>query len=252
MANFTGKVVIVTGGGSGIGRTAALAFARQGAKLVVAGRREKEGRETVDLIKRGGGEAVFVQADVSREEDVRALVGRAVSTFGRLDVAFNNAGTEGKMGPLVEQNTDNFDSVMNTNVKGVYLSMKHEIPQMIKNGGGSIVNNASVAALVGFPGASIYVASKHAVLGLTRSAALEVAKQGVRINAVSPAAIETEMLSRFTGDDEQTKKQFAALHPVGRVGKPEEIASAVLWLASDASSFVTGQSLTVDGGFTAQ
>ncbi len=252
MANFTGKVVIVTGGGSGIGRTTALAFARQGAKVVVAGRREKEGRETVDLIKRGGGEAVFVQADVSREEDVRALVGRAVSTFGRLDVAFNNAGTEGKMGPLVEQNTDNFDSVMNTNVKGVYLSMKHEIPQMIKNGGGSIVNNASVAALIGFPGMSIYVASKHAVLGLTRSAALEVAKQGVRINAVSPAAIETDMLSRVAGNDDQTKKQFAALHPVGRIGKPEEIASAVLWLASDASSFVTGQSLTVDGGFTAQ
>ena len=252
MANFTEKVVIVTGGGSGIGRATALEFARQGAKVVVAGRREKEGRETVALIKRAGGEALFVQADVSREEDVRALVDRAVSTFGRLDAAFNNAGTEGKIGPLVEQNTDNFDSVMNTNVKGVYLSMKYEIPQMIKNGGGSIVNNASVAALVGFPGASIYVASKHAVLGLTRTAALEVAKQGVRINAVSPAGIETEMVSRWTGGDEQTKKQFAALHPVGRIGKPEEIASAVVWLASDASSFVTGQSLTVDGGFTAQ
>lgn len=252
MDNLKGKVALITGGGSGIGRAAALELARHGVKVAVAGRRENEGRETVRMIKDAGGEALFVRTDVTREEDVRALVNRTVEAFGRLDIAFNNAGTEGKLGPILEQSIANFDAVMNANVKGVFLSMKYEIPQMVKNGGGSIVNNASIAGLIGFPGASIYVASKHAVLGLTKTAALEFGRQGVRINAVSPAAIETDMFSRFTANDEETKKRLANLHPIGRVGKPEEIASAVAWLASDASSFVTGQSITVDGGFTAQ
>lgn len=252
MDNLKGKVALITGGGSGIGRAAALELARHGVKVAVAGRRENEGRETVRMIKDAGGEALFVRTDVTREEDVRALVNRTVEAFGRLDIAFNNAGTEGKLGPILEQSIADFDAVMNANVKGVFLSMKYEIPQMVKNGGGSIVNNASIAGLIGFPGASIYVASKHAVLGLTKTAALEFGRQGVRINAVSPAAIETDMFSRFTANDEETKKRLANLHPIGRVGKPEEIASAVAWLASDASSFVTGQSITVDGGFTAQ
>jgi len=248
------KVVLVTGGGSGIGRASALAFANAGAKVVVSGRREKEALETVALIKKVGGESTFIKADAANETDSRELVTQAVSTYGRLDVAFNNAGIEGEVGkPTHEQSVANYHAIMDTNVLGVLLAMKYEIAAMLKNGGGAIVNNASVGGLVGFPGASVYVASKHAVLGLTKTAALEYAKQGIRINAISPGGIETPMLHRFTGGPgTDFFNQLAGMHPIGRLGRPEEIAEAVLWLCSDKASFVTGLSLTADGGWTAQ
>jgi NAD(P)-dependent dehydrogenase (short-subunit alcohol dehydrogenase family) len=248
------KVALVTGGGSGIGQAAALAFARAGAKVVVSGRREKEGYETVSLIKKGGGEGTFVKADVSNEADVEKLVAHTLSTYGRLDAAFNNAGIEGEVGKQThEQSVGNYRQVMDINVLGVLLSMKHEIAAMLKNGGGAIVNNASVGGVIGFPGVSVYVASKHAVLGLTKTAALEYAKQGIRVNAVLPGGIETPMLHRFTGGPgTDFFNQLAGLHPIGRLGRPEEIAEAVLWLCSDKASFVTGLSLSADGGWTAQ
>ncbi len=248
------KVALITGGGSGIGRAAALAFAQAGAKVVVSGRREKEGYETVALLKKGGGQGMFIKADVANEADVEMLVGQTLSVHGRLDAAFNNAGTEGEVGKQThEQSVANYRAVMDTNVLGVLLAMKHEIGAMLKNGGGAIVNNASVGGLIGFPGVSVYVASKHAVLGLTKSAALEYARQGIRVNAVSPGGIETPMLHRFTGGPgTDFFNQLAGLHPIGRLGRPEEIAEAVLWLCSDKASFVTGLSLTADGGWTAQ
>lgn len=251
---FEDKVALVTGGGTGIGRAAALAFAKDGAKVVVSGRREKEGFETIALIKKEGGQGTFIKADMSKEADVETLVAQTVAAYGRLDAAFNNAGIEGEVGKQThEQSVVNYRAVMDTNVLGVLLAMKHEIGAMLKNGGGAIVNNASVGGLVGFPGASTYVASKHAVLGLTKTAALEYAKQGIRVNAVAPGGIETPMLNRFTGGPgTDFFNQLAGLHPVGRLGRPEEIADAVLWLCSDNASFVTGLSLTADGGWTAQ
>jgi NAD(P)-dependent dehydrogenase (short-subunit alcohol dehydrogenase family) len=248
------KVALVTGGGTGIGRATALAFANAGAKVVVSGRREKEGFETVALIKKSGGQGTFIKTDISKESEVQVLLAQTIATYGRLDAAFNNAGIEGEVGKQThEQTLDNYRAVMDTNVLGVLLAMKHEINAMLKNGGGAIVNNASVGGLIGFPGASVYVASKHAVLGLTKTAALEYGKQGIRVNAVSPGGIETPMLDRFTGGPgTEFFNQLAAMHPVGRLGKPEEIAEAVLWLCSDKASFVTGLSLTADGGWTAQ
>jgi NAD(P)-dependent dehydrogenase (short-subunit alcohol dehydrogenase family) len=248
------KVALITGGSSGIGRATAIALAKAGAKVVVSARREKEGYETVAQIKKAGGQAAFVKADVSNEVDVERLVAETLSTYGRLDVAFNNAGIEGEVGKQThEQSLTNYKSVMDINVLGVLLSMKHEIAAMLKNGGGAIVNNASVGGLVGFPGASVYVASKHAVLGLTKTAALEYAKQGIRINAVSPGGTETPMLDRFTGGPGTDGfNQLAQMHPNGRLARPEEIAEAVLWLSSEKASFINGQSLAADGGWTAQ
>lgn len=252
MESFQGKVAVITGGSSGIGRATAVAFARQGATVVVASRREEEGAETIHLIEQAGGEGIFIKTDVTKEPEVKALIEKAVATFGHIDCAFNNAGVLGPVGPIVERKVEDYELIMNTNVKGVLLCMKYEIAHMLKNGGGAIVNNASVGGLIGFPGGAMYVASKHAVLGLTKASALEVAKSGIRINAVSPAVIQTDMADLAINGMGATKEQFAAMHPVGRVGTPEEIASAVLYLCSDGASFITGQSLTVDGGFTAQ
>jgi NAD(P)-dependent dehydrogenase (short-subunit alcohol dehydrogenase family) len=252
MSEFQGKVAIVTGGTSGIGRAAAIAFAREGAKVVVAGRRAAEGEETVRLVRAQGREALFVPTDVSQEAQVKNLVGRTLEQFGRLDFAFNNAGIEHLPTPFLEQKMETYNQVMDINVKGVWLSMRHEIPAMLKSGGGAIVNTSSVAGVIAFAGIEVYAASKHAVIGLTKSAAVEFAKQGIRINAVLPAAIETDMYRRFVGEKPEAQAAFAAMHPMGRIGTPEEIADAVIWLSSTKSSFVTGHSLLVDGGFTAQ
>lgn len=252
MGKFDGKVALVTGASSGIGRAAALALAAEGAKVVAVSRREAEGRETAALIERAGGTAMHIRADVSVDTDAQRMVNGAVARFGRLDLVFNNAGTEGSGRPIPEETEANYDAVFGTNVKGTLLSLKHEIPALLASGGGAIVNNASVVAHIAFGGAAVYTASKHAVLGLTRSAALEYARQGIRINAVAPGAVDTAMMDRFTGGSADMKAGLAGMHPIGRAAQPEEIARTVVFLLSDDASFVTGHSLLVDGGFTAQ
>jgi NAD(P)-dependent dehydrogenase (short-subunit alcohol dehydrogenase family) len=249
---FAGKVALVTGGNTGIGRATALAFAREGAKVVIAARREKEGHDVVAEIEKTGSEAIFVRADMAKVEDIKNMVDQTVATFGRLDIAFNNAGVEELPSPLAEKTEQLYHQVMDVNVKGVLFSMQAEIPEMLKNGGGAIVNTSSVAGLIGMGTVPIYVASKHAVLGLTKAVALEFAKQNIRVNAVSPGGIETPMFDRFSTVIPGAREHMTTLHPVGRTGTPEEIASAVLWLCSPDASFTTGQSLTVDGGLTAQ
>jgi NAD(P)-dependent dehydrogenase (short-subunit alcohol dehydrogenase family) len=251
MNEFAGKVALITGGNAGIGRAAAIEFAKHGAKVVVSGRREKEGHEVIAEIKALGGEAIFVRSDVSKESDVKAMIERTLATCGRFDFAFNNAGVEETLTPLPDQTEETYDRIMDINVKGVWLSLKHEIPAMLKTGGGAIVNNSSIAGLVGFAMAPVYVASKHAVIGLTKAVALEYAKQNIRVNAVAPGTIETRMFHEVTKSPEM-KQILESGHPIGRVGQPGEIASAILWLCSDGASFVTGQTLAVDGGYTAQ
>jgi NAD(P)-dependent dehydrogenase (short-subunit alcohol dehydrogenase family) len=245
---FTGKVALVTGGTSGIGKVTAIEFARAGAKVVVSGRREKEGAEVVRHIKKLGGDAVFVRADVAKDADVEAMVKLTVDKFGKLDIAFNNAGVEW-IGPLDQANEAEYRRVFDINVWGVLNSMRHEIPAMLKNGGGAIVNTSSIAGHVGSPEVSIYIASKHAVEGLTKSLALEFAKQNIRINAVAPGPIGTDMWDRFAGD---SVEQIVSTVPTGRVGDSEEIAAAVLYLASEAAKFTIGTSLVVDGGLVAK
>jgi NAD(P)-dependent dehydrogenase (short-subunit alcohol dehydrogenase family) len=248
-----GKVALITGGGSGIGRASALAFAREGAKVIVADVVVNGGEETVGMIKKAGGEAIFVKADVSRATEVEALINKAVATYGRLDCAYNNAGIEGAMFVSTADYTEeDWERVIAINLKGVWLCLKYEIPQMLKQGGGAIVNTASVAGLVGIGGASAYVASKHGVAGLTKTAALEYAKSGVRVNAVCPGVIRTPMLERGLAGRPELESQIMAAEPVGRFGNPEEIAEAVVWLCSDAASFVTGHTMAVDGGYIAQ
>jgi NAD(P)-dependent dehydrogenase (short-subunit alcohol dehydrogenase family) len=249
---FEKEVALVTGGGSGIGRATALAFAREGAQVVIGNRNVQRGEETVAMIKKAGGTASFKKTDVLVTKDIGALVNHAVKEFGGLDLAFNNAGVEGDVAPLVEQTEANYDAVMDVNVKGVWLSMKYEIPRMLERGGGAIVNCSSVAGLIGFPNMSIYMASKHAVIGLTKVAALEYSAQGIRINAVNPAVIDTEMVDRLADALSMKKDDLVTFHPIGRLGQAEEVAQAVVWLCSKKSSFVTGHSLVVDGGFTAR
>jgi NAD(P)-dependent dehydrogenase (short-subunit alcohol dehydrogenase family) len=246
---MTNPVVLITGALTGIGRATALAFAREGADLVVSGRHDDEGQVLVTELRALGAKAEFVRADVRHENEVRALVDKAVARFGRLDVAVNNAGTEGKPGPLTEQSAESYAATFDTNVLGVVLSLKHELRVMQAQKSGNIVNVSSAYGRVGAAGASIYVATKHAVEGLTKSAALEAAPFGVRVNAVAPGPVETGMLNRFTGGDEG-KAFLVAQVPVKRLGKPEEIADAIVFVASGKASFVTGQSFAVDGGHT--
>ncbi len=248
---FDGKIALVTGGTSGIGRAAAVAFAREGAKVVVAGRREKEGEETVQAIRQGGGEGLFVRTDVSVEAEVGGLVGRAIDEYGRLDAAFNNAGMI-SLSPIIDETEAHYREVVDTNVKGVFVCLKYEIQAMLKTGGGAIVNTSSLAGLVGSRERSLYAASKHAVIGLTRSAALEAARHGIRINAVCPAAIEGAMDALFMSHFHLAKAELASAVPLRRAGTPEDVAAAVLFLCSPEASFITGAVLAVDGGMSAQ
>lgn len=246
-------IVLITGALTGIGRATALAFARDGATVVVSGRREPEGLALAAELKAlGAADAAFLQADVRHEAEVRALVEQTVSRFGRLDVAVNNAGHEGHNGPLTEQSAENYDAIFDTNVRGVLFSLKHEMRAMLAQGRGSIVNLSSVAGQIGFAGASVYVASKHAVEGLTKSAALEGAAAGVRVNAVAPGPIQTDMLERFVGRSAEAKAGLVGSLPARRTGTVDEIAETIVFLAGDKARYLTGQSIAVDGGFTAQ
>jgi NAD(P)-dependent dehydrogenase (short-subunit alcohol dehydrogenase family) len=242
------KVVLITGGTSGIGRATAVAFGEAGAKVVLSGRREAEGEETAALIRDTGAECLFVRSDVSDEAEVQALVEKTIATYGRLDCAFNNAGIESPLKPLHEQSIEDFDKLMSINVRGLFLCMKYEIQQMLNQESGVIINNSSMGGLIAFPGVSPYVASKHAVMGLTRSAALDYAKQDIRINAVNPGLIATAMIDRLSSG---STDDFASMVPMGRMGQAAEIAQAVVFLCSDAASYITGQPLVIDGGFTA-
>ncbi len=251
MFNFENKVALVTGGTSGIGKATAIAFAEAGAKVVLTGRREKEGKKVVAEIEKGGDTAKFFQADFSKDAEVRAAVDFVVSTYGRLDVAFNNAGVE-SVSPLSGITEEKYRAVFDINVWGVLNAMKYEIAAMLKTGGGAIVNTSSTFGHVGAPQGTIYVGSKHAVEGMTKCVALEFAKQNIRVNSVSPAAIATDMIDRFAGKEGEARDALMAHHPIGRFGKPEEIAAAVLYLCSDTAKFTTGTSLKVDGGWLAQ
>ena len=247
-----GKVALVTGGASGIGRATALTFAREGARLVIADMNEEGGQQTAHMITEKGGEAIFVQVDVSQATAVEAMISKTVETYGRLDCAHNNAGIAGGARTLTaDYPEERWHQVIAVNLTGVWLCMKYEIPQMLSQGSGAIVNTASAAGLVSGRGISAYVASKHGVVGLTKTAALEYAQQGIRVNCVCPGYIQTPMTARGLSDPEQ-KAQIIAREPIGRVGTPEEVAEAVVWLCSDAASFVTGHTMMVDGGYVAQ
>lgn len=247
---FNGKVALVTGSSFGIGKATAIAFGREGASVICMDWMDDE--DTVRSIEQGGGKAMFIKCDVSDESAVRDAIQNGVSAFGRLDYAFNNAGIEGEQGITGECSTENWNRTLGINLNGIFFCMKYQIPHMLRTDGGSIVNCASVAGLAGFEGLPAYVASKHAVVGLTKTAALEYGKQGIRVNSVCPGVIKTPMIDRFTGKDKAVEKQFIDMEPIGRLGEPEEVASAVIWLCSDTASFVTGTALPVDGGWMAK
>ena len=250
--NLENKVVIVTGAASGIGATAALAFAKEGASVVVADVNIERGEELVSRIHGQNGNAIFIPCDVSLESDIKNMVFKTVQRFGRLDCAFNNAGIEGESNGVVECTNENWERVINTNLRSVWWCMKYEIPEMLKVGGGSIVNTSSVAGVVGFTGIPAYVATKHGIIGLTQTAALEYAKYHIRVNAICPGVIDTPMVGRFTKGDEKAASALVESEPIGRMGRPEEIANVALWLCSNASSFVTGHPLVADGGWVAR
>lgn len=247
---FKDKVAIVTGGAFGIGKATAIEFAKRGANVVVADWIEDQ--STVNEIASLGGNSIFVRCDVSKNDHIKAMLDQTMKKFGRLDFAINNAGIEGTNAITHECTEENWDKTININLRGVFLCMKSEIPFMLKQGKGAIVNVASIAGLIGFAGLPAYVVSKHGVVGLTKTAALEYAKQGIRINAVCPGVIKTDMVDRVTGKNKVVEKQYEDMEPVGRMGKPEEVAEAIIWLCSDASSFVTGHALNVDGGWLAK
>lgn len=249
MALFDGKVAIVTGGGSGIGRATSVLYAREGAKVVVVDVVEPDGQETVRSITGAGGQAVFVRADVGRAEDCQAMVDAAVREYGRLDIAFNNAGIGGPAAPTGDYPIDGWQRVIDINLSGVFYCMRYEIPVMLKNGG-AIVNMSSILGAVAFAGSPAYVAAKHGVIGLTQTAALEYSAQGLRINAVGPGFINTPLISKNL--DEQTRSMLASLHPIGRLGEPEEVAELVVWLSSEKASFVTGSYYPIDGAYLAK
>lgn len=254
--DFTGKVALVTGGGNGIGRAACVGFARHGAKVVVVDRDGTAAEATAGIIRQSGGEALAVTADVSRSEDVKAYVKATIDKYGRIDCFFNNAGIEGKVAPVAEYDEAVFDAVIGVNVRGVFLGLRHVLPEMIRQGGGAVVNTASVAGLVGTPGMPAYVASKHAVLGLTKTASGEVARQGIRINAVCPGPVDTRMIhaleQQLSPDDPKSvEARYQASIPTGRYTTAEEIANMVLFLCSDLASNTTGGQFVVDGGRTA-
>ena len=247
-----GKVVLVTGGGSGIGRATSLRAAQEGAKIMIADYVPEGAERTVKMIKDAGGTASCVAADVAIAAQVEMMVNKTVETYGRIDGAYNNAGIEGRMADTAASTEENFDRTIAINLKGVWLCMKYEIPQMLKQGGGSIVNTASVAGLVAFVNMSAYVASKHGVIGLTKTAALEYAQKNIRVNCVNPGVINTPMVARLVDSGGMNESDLTRGEPVGRMGKPEEIGEGVIWLLSDAASFVTGHSLVIDGGWVAQ
>jgi NAD(P)-dependent dehydrogenase (short-subunit alcohol dehydrogenase family) len=244
---FTGKIAFVTGAASGIGRATAIAFAAEGARVAILDRSEDALRETADAIRGAGGEALVIGCDVAQPEQVEAAVSRAIDTYGRLDIAFNNAGVENTAAPIAEIPLEEWDRIMAINLRGTFVCMKHQLAQMVRQGSGVIVNTSSGAGIRGVAGGGAYAASKHAIIGLTKSAALDYAKSNIRVNAVLPGNIETPMMDRFTGGDIQ---KAIDLEPVGRLGKPEEIADAVLWLSADLGAFVTGAAISVDGGWS--
>jgi NAD(P)-dependent dehydrogenase (short-subunit alcohol dehydrogenase family) len=252
MNELKGKVAVVTGGASGIGRTAVELFAREGAAVVAADVTDDAGQQVADDIAAAGGSCTFLHVDISKESDVEAMIQMALSHYGRLDVLFNNAGIEGDQAPTAESTVENWDRVIAINLRGTFLCLKHGIAAMLPRGGGSIVNNASVAGLVGFAGIPAYCASKGGIVQLTRTAALEYATQGIRVNCLCPGVIDTPMVRRFTHGEAAATDQFTAMEPVGRLGRASEVAELALFLASDRSSFVTGAVIPVDGGFVAR